>query len=339
MPINFSREVLSVRHRLSHQQIDKILGENKATHFINDKIRGLNLVHYFIHLIEILEQLGVEYTSIKGPLLSQIIYNDASVRISHDFDILVDKKDASEIYQQMLTNGFISTDNFIWPKDPRKQDILMDAIHHIGFRHAQLGYMVEIHWVLTVEPPIAPQKLKELVAANTKWYTFYGHQVRSLNEEMMLAYLLFHGSKHGWQRLKWLVDIKDYPIEKISIPKFHKLADSLNLSNSLALARMLLQYYFDLDMSILPPKKLPQRTLKYCHMLISSPVKETFTIREGWLYFRYRITIASGLRYKLRMLSMLLISISDINSTTINSRLLFILYRPLGFIKRRLIHA
>jgi hypothetical protein len=40
--------------------------------------------------------------------------------------------------------------------------------------------------------------------------------------ELELLFLLLHGSRHGWERLKWLVD-NDYPIDQLNIAILKKL--------------------------------------------------------------------------------------------------------------------
>ena len=85
------REYLIKRHRLSHRQIDNLLGETKSKEFIHTSMQSLEFIKHFIELIDLLKQHNISYINFKGPLLSQLIYGDPTVRFSHDIDILVDK--------------------------------------------------------------------------------------------------------------------------------------------------------------------------------------------------------------------------------------------------------
>ena len=49
--MKFSREILHNRHRLSHQQIDMWLGENRSKEFLQEKMRQLVKVKNFINLV------------------------------------------------------------------------------------------------------------------------------------------------------------------------------------------------------------------------------------------------------------------------------------------------
>ena len=57
--MKFSREILHNRHRLSHQQIDMWLGENRSKEFLQEKMRQLVKVKNFINLGDLLHQNGI----------------------------------------------------------------------------------------------------------------------------------------------------------------------------------------------------------------------------------------------------------------------------------------
>jgi hypothetical protein len=56
-----------------------------------------------------------------------------------------------------------------------------------------------------------------IVSENLQEIVFSGRKFTILNRELELLFLLLHGSRHGWERLKWLVDINDYPIDQLNI--------------------------------------------------------------------------------------------------------------------------
>lgn len=334
-----TREILKTRHRLSHQQIDMLLGENEAPKYLQEKINGLKLVHNFLHLITFLSERGVEFISVKGPLLSQLIYGDATVRFSHDFDILVEPEQVEKIHNLFLSNGYSIEHETNLPEDSFRQHLLMDVTHHLAYKHNELGYMVEMHWTLIAEAPVSQKMLKSIVYSNTKFYHINGKEIKSLNEEMLLAYLIIHGTKHAWERLKWLVDIKDFPFEKIDKTKFKALAKTLNIEKALVQTGALIGYYFGIKKELLPPTNAPKETVNYCIKKLTNPIGINISLKYALSNLFYKLRIFAGLNYKLRVLSTTMQSITDIQSTKMNSKLLYMLYRPFSFIKRRFLHA
>lgn len=333
------RNHLSSRHRLSHQQIDMLLGQKMNNNNLPEKLKGLNRVSNFLHLVDLLDAHHLEFLSFKGPLLSQLIYGDASVRISHDFDILIDPSDINRAHALLNNNNFEVIYEIKWPQEALRQKMLFEAIHHLGFRHKELGYMVEIHWTLVNESPISPKKLNRMVWSNTKTYEMYGRTIRSLNEEMLLAYLIIHGTKHGWQRLKWLVDIKDFPLDKISEESFKELCRMLNIQKAVAQTGVLLKTYFDFENHLFPTRKASSFLVNHSIKMVENPIKEKLPVGEAIEDLKYKIWIFGGLSYKIRIISKQLIGITDINNVSFKTSLAYILYRPYSFIKRRIYHA
>ncbi|TVQ01115.1 MAG: hypothetical protein EA359_14560, partial [Balneolaceae bacterium] len=85
---HISRETLRHRHRLSHQQIDDILNEKTGKKYLPEKMVQLNKLSQFFDLTSEFDKHNLWYVNLKGPLLSQRIYDDPAVRIWRDFDFL-----------------------------------------------------------------------------------------------------------------------------------------------------------------------------------------------------------------------------------------------------------
>ena len=104
------RNYLRERHRLSHQQIDTLLGEDKSGEFINDKLKQFELVRHFLYITDKLRINNIPFISIKGPLLSLRLYGDPTVRISSDIDLLINKGQINRTfyYCNFITLFFIA---------------------------------------------------------------------------------------------------------------------------------------------------------------------------------------------------------------------------------------
>ncbi|MET1179934.1 nucleotidyltransferase family protein [Peribacillus simplex] len=136
---------------------------------------------------------------LKGPVIAEDIYGDISLRTSKDLDILIPTNDLSKADKLMLFQGYkreqsiVSFDNWRW------------MTHHVTYYHPQKEVQIEIHWRLHPAPGKEPSfedlwKRKRVSALTT-----YG--VHFLGKEDLLTYLVSHGARHGWFRLRWLVDI------------------------------------------------------------------------------------------------------------------------------------
>jgi hypothetical protein len=88
---------------LSHQQIDHWLGKIAA--ILQEKLNHLKMLRNFIAITDLLRQNEIPFISLKGPLLSQHIYNDPTVRFSHDIDILIDEQQIDSTVKLFLDNG------------------------------------------------------------------------------------------------------------------------------------------------------------------------------------------------------------------------------------------
>lgn len=138
---------------------------------------------------------------LKGPALAHQLYGDISHRTSNDLDFLI------SIDQLELTEKILVQEGYI--KDDYIKTILNDwkwRHHHVTYSHPQENVKVEIHWRLNPGPGKEP-KFHELWErrSRSKLTTF---PVFLLGKEDLFLYLTSHGARHGWSRLRWLVDIQ-----------------------------------------------------------------------------------------------------------------------------------
>ncbi len=333
------RKYLHDRHRLSHQQIDRLLGESLAKNYLQEKIKAMELVRQLIGLADLLNEHNIPFISFKGPLLSQQIYGDPTVRISHDLDVLVAVEDVDRINQLLLHNGYCYHDRYRWPLKKRQQELFVESVQHISYRHLKTGILLEIHWTILTEIPFSQEKLKTVIANNSRTTEFHGRKINVFTAEINLLYLIMHGAKHGWQRLKWLVDIKDYPTEDIDQHKFNLLVTQFGSQRIIAQTKVLLRYYYNFDQPLFINEHIPSNLLTFVNKNILNPVNENRSIKEVLQDCRYRMRLFKGSNYKYKVINTLLTSPFDIVQITSSYKFIYYLYRPYSFIKRRLIHA
>ncbi|NEW07137.1 nucleotidyltransferase family protein [Paenibacillus sp. SYP-B3998] len=137
---------------------------------------------------------------LKGPVLSQELYGDLSLRTSKDLDILVPMEDVEKAEQILMDLGYEVNHEF-----PRILGDWKWRFHHISFFHAQKRIQLELHWRLNPEMGMEP-KFHELWD-RSRVSTITKYPVHFLGNEDLFLYLVSHGARHAWFRLRWLVDI------------------------------------------------------------------------------------------------------------------------------------
>lgn len=341
MTIGKNREYLRTRHRLSHQQIDRLLNESQSKNFFKEKLDALKMVKEFIQITDILNEHSISFISIKGPLLSQRIYADPTVRFSHDLDILVNKEDVNKIHDILLSNGYELGVGLAWPTKKSHQKYFIEQVHHVVFKNPTSGVYIEVHWTLLSSSPITQQNLYKIIAENTSTTNLGERKFRVLNHELNLAYLVIHGAKHGWQRLKWLVDIKDYPLDQVNPEQFLRLIEILNSRRALAQVGLLLKHYWGIENPLFPIDAISAHSFLIRHTFnkINSPIEESINLKMAIKDFRYQLQIFDGILYKWRVIRLSLFSAADLERISLPNKMLYYIYRPYSFIKRRLIYA
>lgn len=123
----------------------------------------------------------------------------------------------------LLGNGYQLTEGNNWPTKKIPRELILNIEHNVSFFNKQLKLCVEVHWVLMHALPVSDIKMEEIIAGNIMEMSFAGRKFNVLTKEFELLFLLIHGSRHGWSRLKWLVDINDYPLREINLQQFNSL--------------------------------------------------------------------------------------------------------------------
>lgn len=337
--MNFTREQLHERHRLSHQQIDRWLGKNSGNRFLDEKVRQLEKVKKFLEVSRLLKQNGISIISFKGPLLSYRIYNDPSVRFSHDVDFLIGIENIDKVVNILLSEGYHFSEGAFWPEKKVQQDLLIRAARHLSFYNPEINFIVEIHWVLLQVLPLSRKKQKKIIENNLVEIEFGGQKHRVMNPEFELLYLMIHGSEHRWERLKWLVDIKDYPFNDIDEEIFNRLMKQFRAERIVAQTGFLLKKFFNIAMPFQGNGNFPGKFAAYPLQAINNPIKTEKSFADLMVVFKNKNLMFPGLPYKGKIIWGVFFRQGDLQTVDSSSKLVYYLYRPYSLIKRRFLHA
>lgn len=165
-----------------------------------------NNVINMLRLSSELEKLNKEFLAhniqsllLKGPVLALMLYGDLSLRTSKDLDILVSPHHVTQAEEILIRLGYETEE-----KDQDAIDIWRRKQHHISYVHPVLLTQVELHWRMSLELPGASfEDLWERRVTTS----VSSSPINYLGNEDLFVYLVSHGSRHGWFRLRWLYDI------------------------------------------------------------------------------------------------------------------------------------
>ncbi|SFD66616.1 Uncharacterised nucleotidyltransferase [Lentibacillus persicus] len=139
---------------------------------------------------------------LKGPALGHLLYGDISLRTSSDLDFLVPLEKMEKVDRLLTEQGY------------QKHDYIKTVLndwkwrhHHVTYYHPEQQIKLEIHWRLNPGPAKEPgfhELWKRKIRSSLTHFPVY-----LLGKEDLILFLTSHGARHGWSRLRWLVDIKE----------------------------------------------------------------------------------------------------------------------------------
>lgn len=170
-----------------------------------------------------MEQLAKEFSErglrslfLKGPVIAADLYGDVSLRTSCDLDVLIPLKELNQAEALLVSLGY--------EKDEYIVSVLNDwkwRHHHTTFMHPTKAIKVELHWRLNPAPSKEPS-FNDLWSRKRK-SALISRPIYYLGREDLFMFLVTHGARHGWSRLRWLLDIKQLVNQKLDWPKLNRL--------------------------------------------------------------------------------------------------------------------
>ncbi|MEK5641242.1 hypothetical protein BK138_14930 [Paenibacillus rhizosphaerae] len=187
---------------------------------------------------ECFDKENIPVIMLKGPVLSQELFGNISSRTSKDLDIYIPIKDIDRAEALLLESGYSATNNnyrvgrgWKWRE------------HHMSFINKSKNIQVELHWRLSPDTDREPS-FDELWERRVTSYPL-GKQVYLLSNEDLFMYLVWHGSRHGWFRLRWLVDIKMLLEKTINWSKLYSLLSMYHCKHYASQALILSEHLFE----------------------------------------------------------------------------------------------
>ncbi|WJE46131.1 nucleotidyltransferase family protein [Peribacillus frigoritolerans] len=272
---------------------------------------------------ELFTENQIRLLYLKGPVIAADIYGDISLRTSKDLDILISITDLKRTEELLLSIGYEKEvvpnvlNEWKWRK------------HHVVYFHPQKHIELEIHWRL--QPfPLKEPKFNELWERK-RVSTLTSYPVYFLGKEDLLLYLISHGARHGWFRLRWLLDIDQMLRKGLKLKDINLLISKYQNRNlvgqALILASELLKTQMNNDWEKLTEgknsKKIAQNAIEFI-----KGTESLATIMSSKYYKHYSLSLNSILQRFFFFLILFYPSSTDLMTLRI-PKSLHLLYFPL----------
>ncbi|OIK07995.1 nucleotidyltransferase family protein [Bacillus sp. MUM 13] len=226
---------------------------------------------------------------LKGTVIAADIYGDISLRTSKDLDILIPVNTLQKADKLLMSCGFKKT------SEPHILNEGKWRIHHTVYFHPERNIQLEIHWRLLPLPRSEPS-FNELWERKRVSTIINSYPVHLLGKEDLFLFLISHGSKHAWFRLRWLLDIDKMIRSGIDLNEANLLLkkyQNLHLvGQALILASQLLNTPINDEMNLLLVKSR-SKELAHKALIIIKDMLPWDILTSTKYYKRYRLSLNS----------------------------------------------
>jgi hypothetical protein len=165
-------------------------------------IRNLELTRELLEILSLLDGSNVDALAFKGPVLSQQLYGDLSVREFLDLDILVVPTQGSTVIELLAAKGF--EPRFVLTRRQFAQ--FQRSRSDMELYHKAKTLSVDVHWGL-LSPGYTFSPIGQMAWENTQSVSIAGRSVKTFSPETQLLFSCLHQAKHNWSRLGRLMDL------------------------------------------------------------------------------------------------------------------------------------
>ncbi len=162
-------------------------------------LNNLQLVACFHEMIRGADARGLRLFCFKGPVLAAAEYGSLSVRAAGDIDLLVAPEDVDQACEVLKEAGFR-------PVETLRGRHYREFHFHLPFESSS-GVEVELHWSISREYLRVAFDFSELWARR-QYFDLQDGRVPILSPEDHFLILCVHGTRHVWERLIWICDLR-----------------------------------------------------------------------------------------------------------------------------------
>ena len=169
---------------------------------------NLKLIHTLNEILDPFNQNDIQVVLMQGISLLQQVYRDIGLRPMTDLDLWVLPPKYPKLIECLIGQGFQR--NSLYPDNFTKGEIMLDI-------HTHIMWADRIH-----NRALLLTKCQEDIFNNAQVINFEKPATLCLNPSDQFLYLSLHALKHNFERLIWLVDIKNL-VSLWEPPAWHRL--------------------------------------------------------------------------------------------------------------------
>lgn len=148
-----------------------------------------------------LDEAGIPWLTVKGPVLAADWWGGVERRRAGDLDLAVAPGRVAEADAWLRGQGWRRTKPD-FELTPKQWSSYVKYRHELGYVSGEdAGISVELHWRLDGVTDL------EACLARPRRVFLAGRETPTLDDERNVRYLCRHGARHGWFRLFWLLDV------------------------------------------------------------------------------------------------------------------------------------
>lgn len=194
-------------------------------------------------LQQVFDQAGIPCMFLKGVAVGVLAYGGLGVKQSWDIDLLTTEARMTQALRLLELSGY----RLVNPVGlPRRALPRFVRFHHEVELRNDNGITVELHWRLFRRPVLTGIT----ATSETQIVRIGGCEVRTLRQDLLIAYLIAHGQEHGWGRLKWIADLNALLAQGSAsqLVALHARASELGLESKASAAQLLCARLFGLPL-------------------------------------------------------------------------------------------
>jgi hypothetical protein len=247
------------------------------------------MLHVELHRLQrSFNEAGIAMVALKGSGLSQRLYGDIGVRHMLDIDIAAAPSDMVRAWSLMNQLGYRTTP----ARNKRTEDLIRRIFREIECIDPTRGIQVDLHWRF--------EEVRSAAFEDIWWREIRGSDLQR-RHCVELLYLCQHGARHGWNRLKWLGDVRILfgRIDAQEWTVLLELAALLHLEAAIAETLLLLEwlFYFELGPEaqriVSAHRSVAERSAKVALQCLQSPANDSLTENSEGLFAAARRVIQS----------------------------------------------
>jgi hypothetical protein len=162
--------------------------------------RNLRLAADLVRTMRLFEREGIAAVAYKGPLLALDLYGDLALRSFLDLDLLIAPGDIEPAARLLAAAGYHRGE------PSRRSARWQRGLGQAAF-YRDDGCQVDLHWSVLPAYLMTESSSESPLAGAVTTMSFGGMSMPTLSPHALLLELSLHGTKHLWERLKWICDI------------------------------------------------------------------------------------------------------------------------------------